>query len=50
MDFFVRTALPPVEGIFYDGQIFDAYSFVSDLIRSAEESIVLFDNYVDERC
>ncbi len=48
IDFFVRTALPPVEGIFYDGQIFDAYSFVSDLVRSAMERIVLFDNYVDD--
>ena len=35
VDFFVRTSLPPVEGIFFDGQIFDAYTFVSDLIRSA---------------
>ena len=33
IDFFVRTSLPPVEGIFYDGQIFDAYRFVNDLIR-----------------
>ena len=48
IDFFVRTALPPVEGIFFDGQIFDAYSFVSDLVRSAKERIVLFDNYVDD--
>ncbi|MBP5612714.1 MAG: virulence RhuM family protein [Bacteroidales bacterium] len=48
IDFFVRTALPPVEGIFYDGQIFDAYKFVSDLVRSAKERIVLFDNYVDD--
>ena len=48
IDFFVRTALPPVEGIFYDGQIFDAYAFVSDLIRSARRRIVLFDNYVDD--
>lgn len=48
IDFFVRTSLPPVEGIFYDGQIFDAYAFVSDLIRSAKKSIVLFDNYVDD--
>ena len=44
IDFFVRTALPPVEGIFYDGQIFDAYTFVSDLVRSAKERLVLFDN------
>ena len=48
IDFFVRTALPPAEGIFYDGQIFDAYTFVSDLIRSAKRRIVLFDNYVDD--
>ena len=48
IDLFVRTALPPVEGIFFDGQIFDAYTFVSDLIRSAKKSIVLFDNYVDD--
>ena len=48
IDFFVRTSLPPVEGIFYDGQIFDAYVFVSDLIKSAKQRIVLIDNYVDE--
>ena len=46
--FFVRTALPPVEGVFYDGQIFDAYTFASDLIRSARKRIVLIDNYVDD--
>ena len=38
----------PVEGIFYDGQIFDAYIFVTDLVRSARRSVVLIDNYVDE--
>ena len=48
IDFFVRTSLPPVEGVFYDGQIFDAYKFATDLIRSARQSIVLIDNYVDE--
>ena len=48
IDFFVKTALPPKEGIFYDGQIFDAYVFVSDLIKSAKKSIILLDNYVDE--
>ncbi len=48
IDFFVRTSLPPVEGIFHDGQIFDAYKFATDLIRSAKESILLIDNYVDE--
>ena len=45
---FVRTALPPVEGVFYDGQIFDAYAFASDLIRAARVRIVLIDNYVDD--
>lgn len=48
VDFFVRTSLPPVEGIFYDGQIFDAYNFVADLIRTARKSILLIDNYVDD--
>ena len=48
VDFFVRTALPPVEGVFYDGQIFDAYAFAADLIRSARKRIVLIDNYVDD--
>jgi len=45
---FVHTALPPAEGVFYDGQIFDAYTFVADLIRSARERIILIDNYVDD--
>ena len=48
IDFFIRSSLPPVEGIFYDGQIFDAYKFATDLIRSAKKSILLIDNYVDE--
>ena len=47
-DLLIRTNLPPHEGIFYDGQVFDAYIFVSDLIKSASESIVLIDNYVDQ--
>ncbi len=38
----------PIQGIFYDGQIFDAYTFVSDLVRSAKSRIILFDNYVDD--
>ncbi len=49
IDFFVRTSLPPVEGIFYDGQIFDAYTFVNDRIREAKTRIVLIDNYIDDR-
>lgn len=48
IDFFVRTALPPVEGVFFNGQIFDAYVFVSDLIKSAKECVTLIDNYIDE--
>ncbi len=48
IDFFVRTSLPPVEGIFYDGQIFDAYIFASDLIKTAKNRIILIDNYIDE--
>ena len=48
IDFFVRTSLPPIEGIFYNGQIFDAYKFATDLIKSAEKSLLLIDNYVDE--
>ena len=48
IDFFVRTSLPPVEGIFFDGQIFDAYKFATNLIRSAKESLLLIDNYVDK--
>ena len=48
IDFFDRTSLPPVEGIFFDGQIFDAYKFATDLIRSARKSLLLIDNYVDE--
>jgi hypothetical protein len=43
-----NKTLKPKQGIFYDGQIFDAYTFVSDLIRTAEKSIVLIDNYVDD--
>ena len=48
IDFFIRTSLPPVEGVFYNGQIFDAYVFVADLIKSAKKRIVLIDNYIDE--
>ena len=48
VDIFVRHSLPPIEGIFFAGQIFDAYKFVCDLVKSARKSIVLFDNYIDE--
>ena len=48
IDFFVRTSLPPVEGLFFEGQVFDAFAFVSDLIRRAKTRLVLIDNYIDE--
>ncbi|MEY8611138.1 RhuM family protein [Parabacteroides segnis] len=48
IDFFVKTSLPPVEGIFYNGQLFDAYKFAADLIRTATKSIILIDNYIDD--
>jgi len=47
-DLLLKTNLPKTEGIFYNGQIFDAYVFVSDLIKTAKKSIILMDNYVDE--
>ena len=47
VDFFVRSSLPPVEGGFYDGQIFDAYAHIISLIKQAKTSIVLIDNYID---
>ena len=47
-DLIINTGLKPNEGIFFDGQIFDAWHFVSGLIKEAKQSIVLIDNYVDE--
>ena len=48
IDLIIKTDQPKKEDIFFDGQIFDAYVFVADLIKSAKKSIVLIDNYVDE--
>ena len=48
IDFFVRTSLPPHQGIFYDGQIFDAYTFINDRIREATTRIIIIDNYIDD--
>ncbi len=48
IELFVRTSLPPMEGVFYEGQIFDAHVFASHLIKTAKNSIVLIDNYIDE--
>ena len=47
IDFFVRTSLPPVEGVLFEGQIFDAYKLVEALVKSAKREIILIDNYVD---
>jgi len=47
-DLLIKTSLPPKEGIFFEGQIFDAYNFVADLIKSASKSIILIDNYIDD--
>ena len=47
VDFIVRTSLPPIEGIFFEDRIFDAYALVCDLIQSAKKRIVLIDNYAD---
>ena len=43
-----NKTIKPSQGIFYDGEIFDAYEFVSDLVKSAKEEILLLDNYIDE--
>ena len=48
VDFFVRSSLQPKEGVFFNGQIFDAYALVAELIRQAKRRIVLIDNYVDD--
>ena len=48
VDFFIRTSLPSQEGVFFNGQIFDAHEFICRLIKSANKRIILIDNYVDE--
>ncbi len=48
IDFHIKASLPPNEGIFYNGQIFDAYKFASDLIKTSRNSIILIDNYINE--
>ena len=48
IDYEIHSQLPPHEGIFYNGQIFDAYNFISDLIRMAKKEIILIDNYIDD--
>jgi len=48
IDLQLKTNLPPNQGIFYNGQIFDAYAFVNDLLRAAKKQVVLIDNYIDD--
>ena len=48
LDAIEQKDFKPSHGIFYDGEMFDAYSFISDLIRGAKSSIVLIDNYIDD--
>ena len=48
VDFFVRSSLQPIEGVFFNGQIFDAYALIADLIRQAKTRIVVIDNYIDD--
>ena len=48
IEFFIQSTLPPKQGIFFDGQIYDAYAFVAELVRKAARRIVLIDNYIDD--
>ena len=48
IDLQINSDFLPVQGIFFDGQVFDAYSFVGDLIRTAKKSLILIDNYIDD--
>ena len=48
IDLQIKASLPPNQGIYFNGQIFDAWVFVSELVKSAEKSLVLIDNYIDE--
>lgn len=48
VDFFVRTSLPPVEGVFHNNQVFDAHILMSDLVKQAKARIIVIDNYVDD--
>ena len=48
IEFFLQSSLPQKQGIFFDGQIYDAYAFVAELVRKAARRIVLIDNYIDD--
>jgi hypothetical protein len=47
IDFFVRTNLPPVEQIFYNGQFFEARALLEKLVKSAQKRVIIIDNYID---
>jgi hypothetical protein len=48
IEFQINANLPPNEGVFFNGQVFDAWQFVSKLIKAAHKNIILIDNYIDE--
>jgi hypothetical protein len=48
IDLQINTHLIPTQGVFFEGQVFDAYKLTSRIIRSAQKNIVLIDNYIDE--
>ncbi|MBO5848551.1 MAG: virulence RhuM family protein [Bacteroidales bacterium] len=48
INYFVQKSMPPVQGVFYGGEIFEAYKFMTGLIKIANESIIVIDNYIDE--
>ena len=48
INYFVQKSIPPVQGVFYSGEIFEAYKFMTDLIKMAHKSIIVIDNYIDE--
>ena len=47
IDFFIQSSLPPIEGIFHEGQVFDARAFVESLIKQAQKEIIVIDGYID---
>jgi hypothetical protein len=48
IDLQIKANLPPTQGVFFDGQVFDAYTLMADVVRTARSSIVLIDNYIDD--
>lgn len=48
IDLQINANLPPTQGVFFDGQVFDAYTFIADIVRTSKNSIILIDNYIDD--